>query len=376
MYEAKDTFGAADTGERFICVTIHTYAGFMPVSSSGSRVTLSEVARTAGVSVMTASYTYSTPSRVSAASREKVLAAAQLLGYPGPDPSARSLRRGTSGALGVVLGESLPYAFDDPQATRFLAGIADVCARHGLAMTILPTNGSTEDAQRIRAAAADGFVVWTTTDDDPVLDALAMTGRPVSIHGGPLRNEFGLIGIDDRAAARAVAEEGLRQSKRPAIVSFPLSKLRAETLALGPDPAEATFPVTRNRLLGFRDAITAAGFHWSRIPVGVCSTNSATESVRAAESLFSSGDRPDLILTMSDEQARGVLDAATQAGIQIPADLAVTGWDASASGQDRGLTTIEQDLRQQGAACAESVITGNRLFRSQPWRLLVGRTTR
>lgn len=326
---------------------------------------------------MTASYTYSTPSRVSAASREKVLAAAELLGYPGPDPSARSLRRGTSGALGVVFGESLPYAFDDPQATRFLAGIADVCARHRLAMTILPTNGSPEDAQRIRAAAADGFVVWTTTDDDPVLDALAMTGRPVSIHGGPLRGEFSLIGIDDRVAARAVAEEGLRQSIRPAIVSFPFSKLRAETLTLGLDPAEATFPVTRNRLLGFQDAITAAGFHWSRIPIAVCSTNSANESVRAAERLLSSSsDRPDLILTMSDEQARGVLDAASHAGIQVPADLAVTGWDASDSGQDRGLTTIEQDLRQQGAACAESVIAGNRIFQSQPWRLIVGRTTR
>lgn len=348
----------------------------MSSSPPGSRITLSEVARKAGVSVMTASYTYSTPSRVSAASRKKVLAAAELLGYPGPDPSARSLRRGTSGALGVVLGESLPYAFEDPQATRFLAGIADVCARHGLAMTILPTNGSTEDAQRIRAAAADGFVVWTTTDDDPVLDALAMTGRPVSIHGGPLRKDFGLIGIDDRAAARAVAEEGLRQSKQPAIVSFPFSKLRAEALTPGLDPAEATFPVTRNRLLGFQDAITAAGFHWSRIPVATCSTNSAAESARAAERLLSAGDRPDVILTMSDEQAGGVLDAAAQAGIEIPADLAITGWDGSDSGQDRGLTTIEQDLRQQGAACAESVITGNRILQSQPWRLLVGQTTR
>jgi DNA-binding LacI/PurR family transcriptional regulator len=243
-------------------------------------------------------------------------------------------------------------------------------------MTILPTNGSAEDAQRIRAAAADGFVVWTTTDDDPVLEALAMTGRPVSIHGGPQRSEFGLVSIEDRAAARAVAEEGLRQSRRPAVMSFPLSKLRAEALTLGLDPAEATFPVTRNRLLGFQDASTAAGFHWNQIPVATCSINSATKSAHAAERLLSGGDRPDLILTMSDEQAKGVIEFAAHSGIRIPADLAVTGWDASDSGQDLGLTTIEQNLRQQGAACAEAVITGSRISQSQPWRLVIGRTTR
>ncbi|MEC5180226.1 LacI family DNA-binding transcriptional regulator [Arthrobacter sp. CG_A4] len=348
----------------------------MSSSASGSRVTLSEVARAAGVSVMTASYTYSTPSRVSAASREKVLTAAEVLGYPGPDPSARSLRRGTSSALGVVLGESLPYAFDDPQATRFLAGIADVCAGHGMAMTILPTNGSAEDAQRIRAAAVDGFVVWTTTEDDPVLDALAVAGRPVTIHGGPQRSPFGLVGIEDRAAARAVAEAGLRQSRSPAIVSFPFSKARAETLTHGPDPAAATFPVTRNRLLGFQDAITAAGFNWNQIPVAACSTNSAAESARAAERLLNRGDRPDVILTMSDEQARGVIDAAAQAGIPIPSGLAVTGWDGSDTAPGCRLTTIEQDLRGQGAACAEAVIAGNPAVQPQPWRLINGHTTR
>lgn len=243
-------------------------------------------------------------------------------------------------------------------------------------MTILPTNGSTEDVQRIRAAAADGFVVWTTTDDDPVLDALATTGRPVSIHGGPQRSEFGLVGIEDRAAARAVAEAGLRKSRYPAIVSFPFSKARAETLTRGPAADTPTFPVTRNRLLGFQDAITAAGIPWRQIPVAACSTNSAAESARAAIRLLSGGDQPDLILTMSDEQARGVLEAATHVGIRIPADLAVTGWDASDREHDLGLTTIEQDLRQQGAACAEAVITGNPVHQSQPWRLVIGRTTR
>ena len=78
------------------------------------RVTLAQVAQRAGVSVMTASYTYSRPDRVSPESRDRVLAAAAELGYAGPDPRARSLRRGSTLTLGVVMGEPLGYAFEDP----------------------------------------------------------------------------------------------------------------------------------------------------------------------------------------------------------------------------------------------------------------------
>ena len=114
---------------------------------------------------MTASYAYSRPARVSAASRERVFASAKDLGYTGPDPAARSLRRGIAGALGVVLGEHLTYAFEDPQAVAFLAGVAEVCAEAGDGMMILPVANSTEDVPRLSAAAVDGFIFgrpWTT----------------------------------------------------------------------------------------------------------------------------------------------------------------------------------------------------------------------
>src|SRR5918997_6686467 len=142
------------------------------------RVTLAQVAELAGVSVMTASYTYNRPGRVSAQARAKVLAAADHLGYAGPDPKARSLRRGSTRTLGVVLGEHLTYAFDDPGAVSFLAGIADVCADRGYGMTILPITGAADDVRRITAAAVDGFIVWTTSDDDPVLAAVQAMRRP------------------------------------------------------------------------------------------------------------------------------------------------------------------------------------------------------
>src|SRR4051794_35511055 len=148
---------------------------------------MTDVARAAGVSPMTVSYTYNRPERVSAETRAKVLGAAAALGYAGPDPSARSLRYGTTRTLGVVLGEHLTYAFDDPQAVQFLAGLAEVCAERRYGLLVVPTGTCDDDPDRVAAAAVDAYVVWTTTDDDPVLAAVCNTRRPVVIHGGPSR---------------------------------------------------------------------------------------------------------------------------------------------------------------------------------------------
>ncbi len=150
------------------------------------RVTLAEVAKAAGVSVMTASYSYNQPARVSDNSRRRVLAAAEALGYAGPNPSARALRRGSTGALGVVLGEHLLNAFDDPEGLSLLSGIASVCVEHGYAMMLLPTAGSSANLDRIKQAAVDAFVVFPASDDDAALRVVRSTHRPMVVHNRPL----------------------------------------------------------------------------------------------------------------------------------------------------------------------------------------------
>jgi DNA-binding LacI/PurR family transcriptional regulator len=317
------------------------------------RVTLAQVAEVAGVSVMTASYTYNRPDRVSARARSKVLAAATELGYPGPDPSARSLRRGSTRTLGIVLGEHLTYAFDDPQAVSFLAGVADVCADRGHGMTILPITGEPGDADRITGAAVDGFVVWTTSDDDPVLTAVRATRRPAVVHGGPATPGLGLVTIDNRAAAAAVGAVAFAGARRPAVLSLPLSRAREVTVERGVDPARARFPVTRHRLEGYREA---AGSAWPDVVVAVCARNDAAEAERVAAGLLTGPGAPDAIAAMSDEQAAGVVRAARAAGRAVPADLAVTGWDDAEVAARLGLTTVAQSLRRQGAACARAAL--------------------
>jgi DNA-binding LacI/PurR family transcriptional regulator len=344
--------------------------------ASSSRVTLAQVAQLAGVSVMTASYTYNRPDRVSDQARAKVLAAAAQLGYPGPDPSARSLRRGSPRPLGVVMGEHLSYAFDDPQAVSFLAGVADVCGDRGYGMTIVPITGAAEDVVRVTEAAVDGFIVWTTSDDDPVLAAVQSTKRPAVVHGGPALPEVGLVSIDNRAAARAIGAVAFAGAHRPAIVSQPLSRDRISTITRGADITDVSFPVTRHRLQGYREAAEADGFDWRDVFIAVCARNDAAEAEQLAGKLLTFAEPPDAIAAMSDQQASGVVDAVCAAGRVIPHDVAVTGWDDAPVAAELGLTTVAQSLRDQGAACARASLGQQPGSFTQSWSVVRRGSTR
>ncbi len=338
---------------------------------------MGEVARAAGVSPMTVSYAYSQPERVSAEAAAKVRAAAQRLGYPGPHPAARSLRRGRVGTLGVVLGERLSYAFDDPQAARFLAGVSDVCAAEGVGLTLVPITGAPSDAQRVAQAAVDGFVVWTTSDDDPVLDAVADTGLPAVVHAGPHRRGMPVIGIDDHAAAAAIGQVAFAEARRPLVLGFPLDRSRARRLLAGDEVGEVSFPVTRHRWAGFRGAWTHAGHPARDLRLAVCPVNHITEGETFALELLRGADPPDAIAAMSDELALGALRAAASAGLHVPDDLAVTGWDDSHAAASAGLTTLAQSLRDQGAHCARAALAlPTKASAQHEWRVVVRTTTR
>jgi DNA-binding LacI/PurR family transcriptional regulator len=254
------------------------------------------------------------------------------------------------------MGEHLSYAFDDPQAVSFLAGVADVCAGRGYGMTILPITGAAGDVPRITDAAVDGFVVWTTSDDDPVLAAVRATRRPAVVHGGPAVRGLGLVGIDNRAAAHAVGAIAFAGAKRPAVLSFPLSRDRISAIISGADIADVPFPVTRERLEGYRQAAEDAGLAWRDVTIAVCARNDAAEAERIAAALLASPGPPDAIAAMSDQQAAGVVRAVNAAGRVIPGDVAVTGWDGAAVAARLGLTTVAQSLREQGAACARAAL--------------------
>jgi DNA-binding LacI/PurR family transcriptional regulator len=326
---------------------------------------------------MTVSYAYSQPDRVSGEAAAKVRAAAQQLGYPGPHPAARSLRRGRVGTLGVVLGERLSYAFDDPQAARFLAGVSDVCAPEGIGLTLVPITGAPSDAQRVTQTAVDGFVVWTTSDDDPILDAVADTGLPAVIHAGPHKRGIPVIGIDDRAAAAAIGQVAFAHARYPVVLGFPLDRGRVRQLLTGDDNAEIRFPVTRHRWHGFRDAWTEAGHPAGQLRLAVCPINHITDGEAFARELLQSTEPPDAIAAMSDELALSALRVAARLSLRIPEELAVTGWDDRDTAAPTGLTTLAQSLRDQGAHCARVALgLSTAASAHHGWHVVVRTTTR
>jgi DNA-binding LacI/PurR family transcriptional regulator len=302
-----------------------------------------QVAVEAGVAPMTVSYTYTRPERVAADTRDRVLAAAARLGYTGPDPVARSLRSGSTGNLGVVLGEHLTYAFEDPQAARFLAGVSRVCVDNRLGLMLIPSAGDATDQDRIRAAAVDGFVLWTTSHSDPVLAAVVATGRPAAIQGGPATGTIAEVTPDDRAAARAMAAHMLDTATAPLVLSHPLDRGRRSGIVRGQTP-EVDFPVTAARLHGFREAFEERGLAWADAPVAVAARNTREEGRRMLTTALEQF-RPDAVIAMSDQLAAGARDI-------LGTDVAVSGWDDSDLAEEQGFSSIRQSLYEQGVMCA------------------------
>ncbi len=345
------------------------------MSNEGNRPTMRQVADAAGVSPMTVSYAFSQPERVAESTRRKVLETAHRLGYSGPHPAARSLRRGRVGSLGVVLGERLTYAFENPQAARFLAGVGDVCAAEGVGLTLVPTTGAPSDAERVAHAVVDGFVVWTTSEDDPVLAAVAASGLPEVVHAGPASHGLPVVGIDDRAAARAMGKVAFARARRAVVLSFPIDRQRRRQLLSEPASSTMTFPVTRSRWEGFRDASVQTGRALRDLQLAVCPGNEAAAAEDFSAELLAGAGPPDAIAAMSDELALGALRAAGRAGIAVPAALAVTGWDDDESAARAGLSTVAQSLRDQGALCAQLVL-GQPVDPAQaPWHLVPREST-
>jgi DNA-binding LacI/PurR family transcriptional regulator len=345
------------------------------MSGTGSRVTMTEVARRSGVSPMTVSYCYNQPDRVAPDTLRRVREVAAELGYQGPDPTARSLRRRRNGAIGVVLGEHLTYAFEDPGARRFLAGVAEVCRERGVGLNLIPTTGADDDVDRVRAASVDGYIIWTTVDSDPVLAVATGLGKPVAVHGGPAVPGARVVSIDNRASGRALAARTFPGARRPAVLSQPFGRDRRPRLETGPDPEGVDFPVTRDRLLGIYDHCREAGLDPGLLPVAIVARNDRAEAAAIADELFDSC-APDAVVAMGDQLAFAVLDAARRRGLRVPEDVAVAGWDDDPDAEREGLTTIAQSLFDQGRCCALIALGDRAPNGAAEWTATVRTSTR
>jgi DNA-binding LacI/PurR family transcriptional regulator len=300
--------------------------------------TIRDVARKAGVSAATVSRVLNDSPLVVESTRERVLAAVDELGYR-LNATARTLSSGQAQAIGVVV----PF-LESQSVVERLRGVVERLRRCGYDLLLADVEAPEARADAMRDLARRGRVAGLLFVSLPVLDheveALARDELPAvlldvphprlphvvidNVHGGEL------------AATHLVA----RGHQRIAFV--------------GDHPTNAYgFTSSEDRRRGFRAALECAGIEGVLERLG---DHGRDEARAAALALLGLSEPPTAIFAASDVQALGVLRAAAEAGVRVPEDVAVIGFDDVELAEVVGLTTVRQPLREGGALAADLLL--------------------
>ncbi|WP_442578035.1 LacI family DNA-binding transcriptional regulator [Mesorhizobium sp. ASY16-5R] len=321
-------------------------------------IRLADVAKEAGVSHGTASNVFSRPGLVRDEVRERVFAAAQKLGYAGPDPRGRLLRAGKVNAIGVATAEPLSYFFDDPFARAVMSGITQACDATGAGISLVSAVNEEQLAWNIQSAVVDGFVVFCLEGGSRLVDLARERRLPfVALDYGIDDQSISTIGVDDvegaRIAARHLIELGHR---RFAVLSLALGEVTAGAISW--DRAEtAVYAGTRDRLRGYSEVFSAAGIALADVPL--FETDNDWKSTAASlDHIFAAPEPPTAILAMSDRVALHALDWFKARGIAVPRDVSVVGFDGVPDGllSQPPLTTVSQPMIEMGRRAVQSIL--------------------
>jgi DNA-binding LacI/PurR family transcriptional regulator len=321
--------------------------------------TLQTVADAVGVSRSTVSNAYGRPDQLSPDLRERILTAARELGYSGPNATARSLRRGRAGAIGVLFTDVLSYAFKDPFAVRFLQGLALAAERHETGLLLIPVPDDPDAARAaVRNAAVDGFCVFCVAEGHPARQAILERGLPVV--GTELLSrdpEMLAAGIDEAAATRAA---GLHLTAlghhRVAIVADLLHPAIRPRNATVREPEDVSYLGEGERLRGYQQAWQKAGLDWDEVTIINVQGNSREAGLDGAAQALDRQHRPTALIAFSDVIALGAMDALRARGLRPGRDVSVTGFDDIPQAAEAGLTTVRQPATEKGRIAGELLL--------------------
>lgn len=300
---------------------------------------LADVARAAGVSVPTASQVMNDTGRVAEATRQRVLDAARDLDYR-PNALARSVALGRSRTIGV-LAENAAGAFCMP----VLIGINRALSDHDLASILYDARHDPQRRhQHVRHMLdrqVDGIIVIGEGPDVPIADIGASDSHPVVHAFGPHEPDRAVSVHPDEHAGGALAARTLLEAGRRRIAHV---------------TAAAALPSVRERADGFTAAVHAAGREPAVILHGEFSRDWGH---RAAELLLAQAPDTDAVFAGSDAIAIGLAAGLEAAGVRVPDDIAIIGYDHVAGyGEDADpyLASIDPRLTAVGERAAQYLI--------------------
>ncbi|WP_062290940.1 LacI family DNA-binding transcriptional regulator [Demequina phytophila] len=309
----------------------------------GRRPTIDDVAREAGVSRGTVSRVLNGGHWVSDGAREHVERAIRATGYR-INPHARSLATSRTGSVGFLLTESYERFFSDPNFLQILRACADALAEHGMTLILIMADTLEERSRAteyLTSGHVDGaLVVSTHRDSQEFLRTLLDSRLPVIFAGVPLgfEEKVGHATADDEGGARAMVEH-LRAKGRTRLVHI-----------AGPqDTSGGT-----SRLRAFRDVLGDA-FSEERVAYGDYSRESGE---RAMRELISRDVPFDGVFCSNDLMAAGAMDVLASAGIAVPEDVAVAGFDDAPVALETNppLTTVRQPFDRVSAEMVRLLI--------------------
>ena len=319
-------------------------------SALGDRRTIADVARAAGVSKATVSRVLNGSDLVSASTRERVERTIRDLGFA-TSWQARSLARGRSECIGVIVSEPFEDLWSDPTFTAILQGIWKELDATPYVPLLIQVNGPAQQAKvrhLIDRSFLDAAIHVTPYVDFGLLEALLNSGVPSVLCGQPGKTpwpaEFATVYADDVIGARLAAQL-LRDAGRKHPVAI-----------LGPEDN----PASRDRLSGYAEVFPELTDTPRHRFTGWDFFAGAT----AADDLLDQVSDVDCILCASDRQAVGALQALARRGLQVPADVSLVGFDDHPFAAEAAvpLTTVAQPMQLEGRTAVElalALISGN-----------------
>ena len=301
-----------------------------------AEVSIKEVARMAGVSIATVSRCVNNPEKVTEKTRLKVQKAILETGYS-PNTLAQSFRRGRTNLVMVVLP-----SIGDPFFTDVMRGIRTAAKAKGYSVVIEETQFNTMTADEIGAMLVskqtDGIILLASMSPfgTEILSAKSRRRLPIVIGCetiSPELAEFPSVHIDNVAAAKEATNYLISQGHRRIAMIY----------------GQASSLLTKDREYGYRAAMNQArlAIEEGWVVEGELSIEGA---IRATRKLLNHQHRPTAVFCANDEMAIGCLHAVKSAGLHVPDDISVIGFDdiRYAEVTDPPLTTIGQPAEEIG----------------------------